>query len=89
MAGKLDTFFVQGPDVGSISSIQLQCQGGGLTAAWHLSSVTVTNSSSGQVARFAYNDWFDKSKVWMQVRVWCFVCVVLAINQVAAAMCAA
>jgi hypothetical protein len=66
-AGKLDTFFVQAPDVGAISSIQLQCLGGGLTAAWHLSSVAITHSASGQVARFVYNDWFDKSKGWMQV----------------------
>lgn len=67
-AGKLDTFFVQAPDVGSISIIQLQCQGGGLTAAWHLGSVTVTNSASGQVAKFVHNEWFDKSKGWAKVR---------------------
>jgi hypothetical protein len=66
-AGKLDTFFVQAPDVGAISSIQLQCLGGGLTAAWHLDSVTVTHSVRGQVAWFLYNDWFDKSKGWVQV----------------------
>uniref|UniRef100_A0A383W527 PLAT domain-containing protein n=1 Tax=Tetradesmus obliquus TaxID=3088 RepID=A0A383W527_TETOB len=65
--GKLDTFFVQAPDVGSISIIQLQCQGGGLTAAWHLGSVTVTNSASGQVAKFVHNEWFDKSKGWAKV----------------------
>ncbi|KAF6256823.1 hypothetical protein COO60DRAFT_1640423 [Scenedesmus sp. NREL 46B-D3] len=65
--GRLDTFFVQAPDVGSISSVQLQCQGGGLTAAWHLSNVTVTNSASGQAAQFSYNDWLDKSKGWVQL----------------------
>jgi hypothetical protein len=79
-AGKLDTFFVQAPDVGAVSSIQLQCQGGGLTAAWHLSSVTVTHSTSGQVARFLYNDWFDKNKGWVQVGVQAEVMSLVADN---------
>lgn len=62
------TLSVQAVDVGDVSSVLLECKGGGLTAAWHLSSVKVTNTSSGQSTQFMYNDWFDSKKGWKQVR---------------------
>ena len=33
-------------------------------AAWHLDYVTVTNTRSGDTAKFVYKGWFDNKAGW-------------------------
>jgi hypothetical protein len=56
---QLDTFFLSSGNVGDISHIQIRAAGGGLNAAWHLTSVTVTPSATSQRLLFPFNGWID------------------------------
>eukprot|EP00775_Hariotina_reticulata_P001782 gene1782-2116_t len=67
--GQKDTFTIKAADVGIMSSVRLECKGGGPLAAWHLSTVTITNTITGQHAHFMYNGWIDASRGWSQVSV--------------------
>eukprot|EP00798_Chlamydomonas_sp_ICE-L_P018432 gene18432-24908_t len=60
----LDTFFVEGPDIGDIQSCRIVCDGSGLGAGWHLDYIIVTNMSTGATAKFLYKDWVDDKKGW-------------------------
>ena len=35
-------------------------------AAWHLDYIVVTNTRSGQAAKFVYKNWFDSKAGWTQ-----------------------
>lgn len=35
-------------------------------AAWHLDYIAVTNTRSGQAAKFVYKNWFDSKAGWTQ-----------------------
>ncbi|KAK9824333.1 hypothetical protein WJX72_009517 [[Myrmecia] bisecta] len=57
--GQVDTFFIQCADLGPLQGLRLSAKGGGLTAAWHLAKVDVTNTTTGAKSVFAYNNWLD------------------------------
>jgi hypothetical protein len=58
---------LQALDVGAISAARVACSGSGHSASWHLASITVTNTGSGQVAVFHHNSWLDQEHGWEQM----------------------
>jgi hypothetical protein len=47
--------------------LQVVVGGGGLTAAWHLAWVAVTNSTTGMYAKFLCGTWFDSKEGWARM----------------------
>ncbi len=43
---------------------QIVCDGSGLGAEWFLDYVSVTNSTTGEFAKFVYKGWFDDENGW-------------------------
>lgn len=54
-----DTFFINSPDIGTMQSLRIQHDNSGLGPAWHLASVDVTNTTTGEAAVFPYHGWLD------------------------------
>lgn len=57
---QVNTFFLQSPEVGIISHVRVRSSGSGLGPAWHLASVTVTHTGSGQETAFKHGGWLDQ-----------------------------
>ncbi len=56
----MDTFFLQAPDIGSVTHVRVRSSGAGAGAAWHLASICVTHSGSGLEAGFRHGNWLDQ-----------------------------
>jgi hypothetical protein len=60
---------LQGIDIGSISHVRVCSSGTGLGPAWHLASVTVTHTGSGQEMAFKHGGWLDQQH-GLEVLLW-------------------
>ena len=60
--GQLDTFTLECKPLGIIERVQVNTQGRGFGAAWHLQRITVKDIGSGETANFSSNRWFDTSR---------------------------
>ncbi|KAI8462529.1 MAG: hypothetical protein J3K34DRAFT_500007 [Monoraphidium minutum] len=57
--GGVETFLVEGPDVGVLTSANLELHTGEVEGAWQVESVEVAHTGTGQSMRFAFVGWFD------------------------------
>jgi hypothetical protein len=57
---QIDTFFLQGPDVGMFNSLRISHDNSGFGSAWHLAKVEIINTNTGEQAVFPWHNWLDK-----------------------------
>jgi hypothetical protein len=53
---------LQGPDIGAITSANLELHAGEVEDAWQVASVEVTHTVTGQAVRFAFVGWVDSEE---------------------------
>ena len=56
----IGNYFVNGPNIGALTSLVVEMKAKGFGPDWHLSHVEVSNSATGEVAVFPYHDWIRK-----------------------------
>jgi len=59
--GSVDTFQVQGSDIGKLTKIGVKTDNSGWGAAWHLQQVEIRSEATGELYVFPCNNWFDAS----------------------------
>lgn len=57
---QIDTFHLQCADLGKFSQIKIEQNNRGLSSDWHLATVEIVNTATGESAIFPYNNWLNK-----------------------------
>jgi len=60
--GQIDTFAMEGADVGAVTQVTIGHDNSGLGASWHCESVEVLELGAGTTYFFPCDQWFDKKK---------------------------